>query len=58
LSRRDDKDFKRRHGREPIGQRAILDADDGPRPSLLWLLGDNRISGNLGLTRGKPDRRK
>jgi hypothetical protein len=45
LSRCDDEDFKRRHGREPIGQRAILDADNRPRPSFLWLLGNNRISG-------------
>jgi hypothetical protein len=47
LARRDDKDFKRRHGREPIGQRAILDADNRLRPSLLWLLGNGRISGKF-----------
>jgi hypothetical protein len=46
LSRRDDKDFKRRHGREPIGQRAILNADNRPRPSFLRLLGNSRISGD------------
>ena len=45
LSRRDDKDFKRRHGREPIGQRAILDEDCRPCPSLLWPARDSCISG-------------
>jgi hypothetical protein len=45
LSSRNDEDFKRGHLREPIRQRAILDADCRPCPSFLRLARDNGISG-------------
>ena len=45
LSSCNDEDFKRGHLREPIRQRAILDADCRPCPSFLRLARDNGISG-------------